>query len=321
MKLSYYHYFFKQRRKKSGPRISRDLQPFLKAFVDYDDTDWKKDLVAEDGETTMLIPTTNAKVYMLIATRRQDIIKAVNTNTLSAEDVAERLKENEETGFAAYLRADASKIGLASTLRAPRTAALSRFINQVMAELGVEKYYFGLQSLTTSVTLEQAKAMAHVASTSVTLEPGSGLRQQIIDYLALDKDVGTVQVVIKGKRNQDIKEILDKIDKRADTIGPNRQGGGLSKFVVRGKAAADEQMADFFIEGDGRYSEEIETGSEPKIISSLSTKFAHSEKANNLLEQVIEENVYDENPVPDLDILDSSDDWGDVLDAEAAPGD
>jgi Intracellular sensor of Lambda phage, Abi component len=305
MKLSYYHYYFKQRRVRGANRIVHSIEPFLKAFVDYPDVKWKKGFVGDDGETTMLLPTAKPHVYMLIATRRQDIIKAVDTQTLLAEDLANRLHKNEETGFAAYIRPGSSKMALASTLRAPRTAAFTQFVNQVLDSLKVTEYRFHVQSLTTQVTLEQAKALAYVSATSLTLEPGNGFRQQIIDYFSLDDDVGTIQVVIKGKPRRNIADMLDNIEKANDD--------GMTKFVVRGRAVADEQMTDYFIEGDGRYSEELESGSEKKIISGLSKKFAEADKADELLNAIIEGNQYDEDPIPALSVLDTSASWGGIL--------
>ena len=86
MKLGYYHYYFKQRGKRNAPRICHNMGPLLKAYTEYDNIDWKTKLESEDGEKLFLTPTGSTGVYMLVATRHQEIIKAIHTRTLSCAD-------------------------------------------------------------------------------------------------------------------------------------------------------------------------------------------------------------------------------------------
>ena len=103
LKLGYYHYYLKEKGKRNAPRVQFDLAGLFAAYVSYDDTEWKKTLEVEDGESCLLIETATPQVYMLVATKQQEIIKAISTETLTCADIKDRLERDETTGIAAYL--------------------------------------------------------------------------------------------------------------------------------------------------------------------------------------------------------------------------
>ncbi len=146
MQLGYYHYYFKQQRLKKAPRVCHNISPILNAYIAYEDKDWKKKLESNDGETLLLLRTCERDVYMLVATRREDIIKAISTQTMSCTDIKDRLKKDETAAFAAYFKVEEKAIALASTLRGPRTTALSQFINKILTQLNVPSWKFHLQN-------------------------------------------------------------------------------------------------------------------------------------------------------------------------------
>lgn len=291
MKLGFYHYYFRERGTRKAPRVLHDIRPLLKAYADYENTDWKAEFKTEDGEHLLLLPAAD-EVHMLVGTRRADLIKAINAQTLSCSDISERLGEDEETGFAGYFTCSDRMIGMASTLRGPKTAALCRYINHVLIALGAGRWRFELIPLGGCVTLDEAKELSFVSRASIRLNQSSSLFGDFTRMFAQDKDdVASIEVIIRAKRGH---EVNDAVKKVAEKIGPE----GLDKMVVRARAMLDDELADYYVAAQGRFSEVIDSGTEQQIRQQIASKFAQSAKARTLLRQVRDSAHY-ETPAAD----------------------
>ena len=294
MKLGYYHYYFKTRHRRAAPRICHDIRPVLRAYADYDDAPWKTQLEGDDGEKLLLMRTPSREVFMLVATRHQEIIKAIHTRTLSCADLSERLHRDETAGFAAYFRASDRAIGLAATLRGPKTAALSRFLNEILGRLGAGAWQLHLQAVGASVTMEQARGMAFVARTTIKVGPSNPAFQRLRALFARDSDdVGSFEVTIRNKKNRNLRDVFQNIAREAT-------GDDLEKMNIRAKAALDEELSDFFVEADGKLSEEIGTGTESQITHTVATRFAQNAGLSEHLNKMMEEAHYEKLEVPEL---------------------
>lgn len=310
MKLGYYHYFFKERHRRNAPRVCLDIRPILRTYLEYGDTAWKTQFESDDGEKLLLMPTPTSSVFMLVATRHQEIIKAIHTRTLSCADLSERLRTDETTGFAAYFRPSEHAMGLASTLRGPKTAALGRFINEIIGRLGAGAWQLHVQAVGSSVTLEQARGMAFVARTTIKVGPQNATFQRLKELFAQDsEDIGSFEVTIRGKRNRNLRDVFRAMSREAS-------GDDLERMTIRAKAALDEDLSDFFVEADGKLSEEIGPGTENQITQSVSTRFSHHPKLAELLDAMMEGAVYEDRSVPELARLGDIAHWRSHLRAE-----
>ncbi len=310
MQLGYYHYYIKQVRQRNAPRISYDIRSLLNAYLAYDDIEWKKELESNDGEKLLLMPTAANDVYMLVATRQQDIIKAISTQTLSCADIYDRLEAGETAGFAAYFKVTTRVIALASSLRGPRTAALSRFLNQILNKLGVQTWKIHLQSVGSSITIEQARALAHVASTKIRVGPQNELFRKIKELFSVDcDDVGSFEVIIRGKRRRNLKDVFEDISESV-------VGGDLEKMTARGKAHLDDVLSDFYVEADGKFSEDIGTGTEEQITRKIASRVSQQQQLPELLTHLISEAHYEQLEIPQLDSLGDVSHWHNVLSSD-----
>jgi hypothetical protein len=312
MQLGYYHYYFKKQRTKNAPRVCHEIQAILNAYLSYEDVEWKKSLESDDGETLLLLPTNEKDVFMLVATRHQDIIKAISTQTMSCTDISERLEEGEAAGFAAYFKVSTRSLALAATLRGPRTAALSRFINEILQRLGAANWKFHLKALGSSITLEQAQGLAHVASTKIKVGPQNGLFIKIKELLSVDcDDVGSFEVIMRGKKKRNLKDVFDELSSKAASEG-------LEKMTVRAKAHVDDALADYYVEAEGRFSEDIGTGLEKQITRRISVRVAQQKRLAELIEHAMEDAPYEQMDISQLDILSDVNHWRDILHSDDA---
>lgn len=310
MKLSYYHYYFKERGRRNAPRICHNIGPVLKTYTDYDNVEWKSKLESDDGEKLFLAPTGATGVYMLVATRHQEIIKAIQTRTLSCADLSDRLQKDETAGFAAYFTTNPRALAIASTLRGPKTAALCRFVTYVTNQLGASRWQFHLQVVGSSLTLEQAKGMAFVSRTTIQVGPRNPAFERLRELFARDSDdVSSFEVTVRNKRNRNLRDVLNNLAKEA-------AGQDLNKMRIRAKAALDDNLSDFFVEEEGRLSDEIGTGSEDHITRAVRTHFSRNEALTKHVNDMMEEAEYEDRRIPELSRLGDIAHWREYLRGE-----
>lgn len=310
MKLGYYHYFFKQRGRRNAPRLCHNITSLLKAYIEYDDVDWKTKLETEDGEKLLLTPTDTSGVFMLVATRHQEIIKAIHTGTLSCADLSDRLQADEAAGFAAYFTTNARSLALASTLRGPRTAALDRFVNYIIRKLGAADWQFHLQVVGSSLTMEQAKGMAFVSRTTIQVGQRNPAFQKLRELFAADSDdIGSFEITIRNRKSRNLRDVVRKIAEEA-------KGEDLDKMRIRAKAALDDALSDYFVEEEGKLSEEIGTGTEEKMTRVIRMHFARNTELNSHIDQTMKESVYEDRRIPELSRLGDVAHWREYLRGE-----
>ena len=313
MQLSYFHYFFKKTNdsRDNPPRVCFDLRPILKKFAEATKKGFPKSIEGKDGEKIFITDTGHSNVYMLVATRSQEIIKAINRQTLTCIQIEKRLKENETPGFASYFAVSEDVIGIASTLRGPKVSALLTFLNTLIQEkLSVKEWEVSLHAVSTSTTLAEARAMARISRTSVRVKPGNKFFRPLVEMLAKDKgrdNIDSICVTLSAKRNADISDAYEQME-------DNTRGEGRDKLKIRAQAAIDEHLTDYLIEANGRFSEDVGTGKEDEIIAKIHATFAGNAKLNRLVEELRKGIIYDENAdIPKLARYRNDASWADLL--------
>ncbi|MBR6797271.1 MAG: hypothetical protein IKM45_01095 [Opitutales bacterium] len=313
MKLSYYHYYFKNRKSRSEnpPRVCCDLRPILKNFVSISEKDFSKGLEGRDGETIFLSETGKPNVYTLVATRSQELIKAVDMKTLSFVEIEKRLRENETAGFASYFAVSEDVIAIASTLRGPSMSALEKFLNElIQKKLRVKKWVLFLQSVGSLTTSAQAQAMAQIASTSVRVKQGNPLFNRVINLLGREKDkdkIDNICVTLSAKRKRDIGDVYKQLETASE-------GDGRDKLMVRARTSAEDALADYLIDRDCKFTEDIGTGKESEIISKIYDHFNGNAQLNDRVEEMREKAFYDGNAdISSLSRFGNISAWGHLL--------
>lgn len=315
MQLTYFHYFFKKTNdsRKNPPRVCFDIRPILKRFVAATKKGFPKSIDGKDGEKIFITETGYNNTYMLVATRSQEIIKAINCQTFTCVEIEKRLEENETAGFASYFAISEEAIGIASSLRGPKVSALVSFFNTLIQEkLGVREWELSLHAVSTSTTLAEARAMARISRTSVRVHPGNKFFEPLIKMLACDKsrdDIDNICVTLSAKRNRDISDAYEQVERKT-------HGEGRNKLTIRAQAAIDEHLTDYLIEADGKFSEDIGTGKECELIAKIHNAFVGNAKLNALVEELRKGVIYDDDAkIPKLARYRDDAPWADLLPA------
>lgn len=288
MKLCYSHYYFKNTEDPNAPLYAEDIRPILRAYAERFRNGMRPRLRQEDGEHLFLLPTENESVYMLVATRNQDIIKAINTQTLACSDIENKLDPEETTCFAAYFGLTEDVIATASTLRGPRSGALRNFINLLLRHLGLAGYTFEMRNLTTSISTMEAQAMAFVARTSMKITETHPLFKRIVRMLGEEEtEASSISISVAGKRKRNIRDVFSALIRASE-------GVSASSLKIRA-AVADEALSDYYVETDGKMSDEIGKASESDIIASIANRLHVSERVRICVNELYERYEYSEN--------------------------
>ena len=87
----------------------------------------------------------------------------------------------------------------------------------------------------------------------------------------------------------------------------------LSKMEVRGRELATDSLTDYFIEADGKFSEDLGTGTESQITQRIRSFVAANEAVDTIVEKLKEEAIYEENNIQSLYRLSDDSHWYDCL--------
>jgi len=85
------------------------------------------------------------------------------------------------------------------------------------------------------------------------------------------------------------------------------------KMIVRAKAHVDDALADYHVEAEGRFSEDIGTGLEEQITRKISVRVAQQNRLAELIENAMEDAPYEQMDISQLDTLSDVNHWRDIL--------
>ncbi len=231
---------------------------------------------------------------MIGGTRDKDIIKAVNRGSLKCEDIHERLEKGETTGFVGYFTLNDRTLGLVSTTRGPRTAALSRLINAIIQKLRLPEWRFHIGTLGTCITVEEARTLAFMSQTTLTVSEQNPLFRKFVKMIGCDaNDVRALTIKLQGKPKRDIGSVVGQT---LSTTGTD----GLDRMSIRARASLDDDLTDFHLMTDGRLSEDIDSQNELTIISQVRSKFNGNPEALNALRRAHQNNTCQSTEIPAL---------------------
>lgn len=279
----------------------------IEQYLACSNNSWKESIEIEDGENFLLLPSVTKGVRMLVATKKQELIKAFSSKTFTCTDIQERLEKDESAGFAAYFQVKPEYLALASTLKGPRSAAFSRFVHLLMNKLGASKYKFEMQPLGTSITLEQAQGLAFVSSSKVKVSAGNKLFRSMKELFSVDTDdIGSFQVIMQGKKKRNMKKVFGEIAK--ETGSEN-----LDRMVIRGRQEISDNLTDFFVEQEGKYTNDIKPGDEKVVTKALKALTSTNSDLDTLLKKSKGNTVYETEKIPVLSNLGDADHWSSCL--------
>lgn len=258
MRLSYYGYCLLH--VPTGKRYLVDLTALTKKFVNSTNQQFKAS-VTYHGERLYLLPFGNS-TYLFIQTKTNEIIKAIEGNTLSVQDIRNKLLKNESVGFASYVYMDASYLGIGTKVLSPRVTAFCELMTKVVAGYGGTDYTFVPTILAETLPKSAIKTLDHVGSVTVEMNTANSYAQDLLKTLTNRDvnnlvDIASVEITIRPMRK-------GKKSLRPDlsAIANNVPSKGLISLEARAKATAADHMTDVFIIGEGGIRDFIEFNKE-----------------------------------------------------------
>lgn len=258
MRLSYYGYCLLH--VPTGKRYLVDLTALTKKFVNSTNQHFKAS-VTYHGERLYLLPF-GASTYLFVQTKTNEIIKAIEGQTLSVQDIRNKLLKNESVGFASYVYMDASYLGIATKVLSPRITAFCELMTKVVAGYGGGDYAFVPTVLAETLPKSAIKTLDHVGSVTVEMNIANSYAQDLLKTLTNRDasnlvDIASVEITIRPMRKGK-KSLLPDLAAIANNV-PDK---GLVSLEARAKATAADHMTDIFIVGEGGIRDFIEFNKE-----------------------------------------------------------
>lgn len=295
MKITYYKYYFTKIAQPNGFRTLYDLTPILRTFAEYDNSTLKNSFETENGERTYILKANN-RVFLFLITRDQDIIKAINSSSISCEDIHQKLDRGESVGFASYLYLQDSFYAMGTTLKGPKNNSLIHFTNDLIKKLNLTGHTFNSEPFLISTTKAEAARIPFIGRTKVEVDPQNTLGQQMGSFLGFgnSNEIDSYEVTIKPKRGRNLKDANPSFLNRVDETG-------LKKFIIKAKVDLEEALTEFYISTQGAMQDVINSNAEGDIISELSTRVAANPLLGDKLTELNNNRLYNRDEIQSLD--------------------
>lgn len=278
MKLSYYGYSVY--RHKDQKRYLFDLRPFVKAFAELDDVDFKSKF-SHSGEQLFLMPYMG-NLFLFLMTRTNEIIKKIKSSDLSVSEIYDLLSSDERLGFASYVYFGPSYLGFASTVMAPKAKTFGVFLNDLLEAVGLSEYQIVFHPLLEQSTRSDAMAMEFMGRSVIQITKENAFYEDIRNFFGGTSeefaDVDAFEVIIKPRRRQNIKPAIKKVISSIEDEG-------LDKMIIRSREEIGGELMDIYLAGKGHVSDVIEKSKDGSIKHQVEEKI----KSNSLLKEKIKE--------------------------------
>lgn len=288
MRVSFYGYRViaegKTKDRKAGKLEQRlvDLRPLIQEFVRWKSSRYKNHL-SYHGEPIFLMPLS-PPVYLFVMARDRELVKALQTEDLTVEDIRKRLHAKESIGFASYVLIDKHMIGVAAKTYAPRAKAFLGMMNQILMHARVP-YVFDLQALTHTVPRDEVSLLRNVRSVAMTVDAQSNRAEALWAQLSggdqrVLLEASSFEVIIKAKRGADhsLAELLQA------TL-PVLDGDEVTKVKARAQMDVEEAVLDLYIVGAGGIGADLGDIDEREVAG----RMIEEARTNRVLQQKLHE--------------------------------
>jgi len=289
MKLTYYSYHLKQ----NDNKYRFTILELLRAYVQNAPANMKRSFVSRSNETIFLLPRVSQHLFILITTKNNELIKKINSDSFTYEDIQDDLHENETVGFASYVYVENDHYAIASTSQGPKNSSFVYFIEQLFRALSLQ-YDFKALPFPVQVSANDVMTMNSVGRTTFEMSASNNAFALFGQFFggALPDEIDAIEVTFKPRRGCDIK---DHIPALSSTIS----GDGLDKYMVRAKESLDESLSDFYIAGNGFLNDYI-IGTEATIATQIAEKKLANEPLSIKLTEFRNDERYKNDRLEDI---------------------
>lgn len=278
MKLSYHKYYIE----KDGKRYRQNLLPFIEKFVKIDSKAFKNSFFSHGDQ--LFLFDLGFQMFLFIVTKDNEIIKSVNSENFSHQDIHEKLSRNENIGFASYIHFSDNYYGIASTFYGPKNLVFNNFINSIFKKIGLGSYRFESMALPVEATRDTVLKLEYKGAVRFDVTRENPFFDEAVKFFGEPKDTNKICIEFKPEPKQEMTETFDNIVNKIED-------DGLKNFVVKGKETLQDSLTDFYLSTQGSVSDVIKVKGELEICNSIRDKIGK----NTLLAKSIREFNDDED--------------------------
>ena len=106
-----------------------------------------------------------------------------------------------------------------------------------------------------------------------------------------------------------MKDVFEKMAKETNPTDLNR-------MVIRGRQELTDNLTDYFVEQEGKYTDEIEPGGESKVTKAIKSAASKRSDLDPLIRKAKSNVVYETNEIPVLSRLGDAAHWSSCLSSD-----
>lgn len=303
MKVTYYGYHLKV----NDTLYLNSAITLLRKYVQHGNSVLKNSFINGTGDSIFLFRRTN-NFYALIVTKDNEIIKKINSENVTYEDIREDLEENERIGFASYIYFDRDHYAIASTVQGPKNKTFVDFINQLFEKLHINADFISAP-FSSKVSRDEVLELDFVGKTTFEITPESGAFTHFSRFFgggALPNELDAIEVTIKPRRGSDIKHHIPALNA---AIGEY----GVRKYILKAKESLADSLTDFYVTGNGFVSDYIVPNGEDAISRLIADKKQNNEVLSIKLGELREDRRYSHVQIEAIARFDNDSAWVDHI--------
>lgn len=298
MKVTYYKYFIEN----GGNRYQFKILPTLKNFCKIKDQKFRRSFLTP-AEDNLFLFHIDSCTFLFVLTKNNELIKTISGDSMSHEDIYEKLNADESLGFASYIFVGHNYYGIASTFFGPKNSYWLHFINQLFEKLGLEHYCLGSEPFPVETTKQSALKFSFKGQTLIRINNSSPYFNQLSGLFGGGKnEAGSFTIEIKPEVRKDMPKTFDSV---INTIPLE----GVEKFIVRGKEHFEDSMTDYYIVGSGHISDSIAIKDESKICQAIEEKVSKNRQLKEAVAKYAKDDTYIKDDIPGISCYSDLDNW------------
>lgn len=304
MKLNYYGYHFEKI--KTGEKILANIEVVFRQFCAYKNSKLKNQF-SHNGEQLFFL-NLQGNLYLFLQTKSQEIIKKVNSQSISVTEITDMLQKGEMIGFASYVLVEKNYLGFATTLLAPRANAFVDFVNSILGKIHLDQYQFKITPLLDMATREEVLQLPFIGRSTIEVGKDNSLYEHIVNIFQGTANefanVDSFELILKPRKGKDISTAAKKVLKITDD-------NELDKMLFRAKEDLHGALIDIYLAGRGIISDVIDTKDENVIAITMREKTDKNTVLKEKLKEYIENEAYTEKSIDGLAKFADASAWAD----------
>lgn len=298
MKLTYYKYFIKH----GSVRHQYSIAPLLRTFCAIQNRGFRNSFQSRNNDSLFLFPI-DPNIFLFAIAKDDELIKAINENQLSHDDICSRLTADERLGFASYVYVSNNFYGIASTFYGPRNKYWTSFVNELFRKLGLQHYLLMSAPFPLSTTRGEAQNLVFKGQTIFEVNRNNPLFNQFFGLLGINNtEAEELEVRIRPKRRSEMPTTVDGLLSQVSDVG-------LNKFILKARSTLEDSLTDYYITGTGHISDCFEAKHENEIAGAINQKIQQNGDLTAAVQEYANDQSYLHMDIPSITGFNDPSNW------------